>query len=167
VTSPLRDRSIGPAWLGFYALTKDEPPEMALEYIATAHNRVWSALQAAKGSDGKSLLPPAVVEELVDLKLFLVGLALAADPNVRTPVNLKLVRRKGRPKRTIVQTNAYRRAAHEVNQRKPQGYDAAVLEVAKETGLDRSEIEAWASHLERTEAIIAVGKIAAFFRSGF
>jgi hypothetical protein len=138
---------------------------MALEYIATAHRRVDAALRAADGPDGISMLPPAAVDELVDLKLFLMGLALAADPKAKTPVNLKLVRRQGRPKKNIIQTNAYRKAARELNRRKSRGYDAAVIEIASETGLDRSEIQAWASHLERTDAVIAVGKIAAFFRS--
>jgi hypothetical protein len=163
----LRDSSIGPAWLGFYALTKDEPPDLALEYIATAHKRVSAALAAARGPDGKSMLPAAAVEDLVDLKLFLIGLAQAADPETLTPVNLKLVRRKGRPKRNIVKIIEYRKAARKVLERKSEGYDAAVLEVARETGLDRSEIEAWASHLDRQQAALAVAKIAAFFRSGF
>jgi hypothetical protein len=35
-----------------------------------------------------------------------------------------------------------------VLKRKPAGYDAALTEVAKETGLDRTELEIWASRLD-------------------
>ena len=167
MTTPLRSTAIGPAWLGFYALTNDEPIECALDYIATAHKRVWAALTAARGPDGKSLLPQEAVKELADLQLFLIGLAQAADPDQKTPVNLKLVRRRGRPRRNIIQVNDYRRVARQVLDRKPEGYDAALIEVAKETGLDRTEIEAWASHLEKHLAVMAVEKIARFFRGGF
>lgn len=166
MSAPLRT-GLSPAWLGFYALTNDEPADLALEYIATAHKRIGRALAAARAPDGCSLLPADTLSELVDLQLFLIGLAQAADPKQRTPVHLKLVRRKGRPKRNIVKVVEYRKAAHQVLERKPDGYDAALTEVAKETGLDRTEIEAWASHLEKRLAVIAVEKIAGFFRGGF
>jgi hypothetical protein len=161
VTESLKGPS--PAWLAFYALTRDEPIDNALEYLGSAHKRVWSALCAAREPDGQTRLPPGAVKELVDLQLFLIGLAQVADPNQKTPVNLKFVRRPGRPNRSMHLIRRYQRAGREVLRLKPKGYDGAVTEVAKATGLDRKEIEAWASSLERHEAVIAVGKIAAFF----
>ena len=157
--------NVGADWLAYRAITSDEPAERALEYLATAHERLDRALARCRDQQGKRLLPSDVEGELAGLKLVLMALAMAADPKKRTTLNLKLSRRRGRPKRTGDKILSYRRAASELLERKLRGYDAAVLEIAKETGLDRSEIEAWASHLEHQQAAIAIGKIALFFRS--
>jgi hypothetical protein len=166
VPESLRDPSVGDAMLAFLALTQDEPPELALEYLRTAHARLDKAIAACRDASGKLALPAEAERDLSDLKLVLVGLALAADPDVKTPVNLRLVRRKGRPKRNIVRVNDYRRAAHQLLARKPDGYDAAAVEIARETGLDKTEIEAWASHIEGQLAALAQNKkIGRFFPS--
>lgn len=141
--------TIGADWLAYYAIMRDEPPERALEYLATAHERLNQAIAACRDPQGKPLLPSHVEGELIGLKLVLIALAMAADPDQRTTLNLKLERRRGRPRRSLDKVHSYRRAALKVLQIKGDGYDAALTEVAKDTGLDRTEIEAWASHLQQ------------------
>ena len=145
----LRDADVGPEWLAYYALTADEPIRFAKQYLASAHERLGRALSLCRDKGGTRLVPKEAEQEIAAVRLFLIGLASAADPDQKTPVNLKLDRRRGRPRRNIKKITAYRQAAHRVLKLKPRGYEAAVTEVAKDTGLDATEIEAWASSLER------------------
>lgn len=145
-------RQVEPEWLAFYALTKDEPLEFALDYLATAHSRLGEAMTLCRDAQGKLLVPPEAMAEMSGVHLFLIALAMAADPSVKTAANLRLTPRRGRPNRNIVKINDYRKAARRINALKPEGYEAAVNEIAKESGLDRSELEAWAAHIERQEA---------------
>ena len=141
---------LGPEWLAYYALTQDEPIEFAEQYLKTAHERVGKVLAQCRG---KNVLPPQAAKELADLQLFLMGLAMAADPTKKTPVNLRFVRAKGRPKKNIVLINRYRAAALNVLRHKEEhGYDSAVTAAVATSGLNRTEVEAWASHLEREYA---------------
>ena len=167
MTAPLdsiRDPSIGAEWLAYYALTEDEPMRFAVEYMKTAHSRLGRALAQCRDASGERLIPKEAEEELSAVHLFLVGLSMAADPEHKTPVNVKLVRRRGRPKRDISKVVKYRTAATKLLSSKKRGYDAAAREVAQETGLDRTEIEAWASHIEGQRAAVAIAKFARFFR---
>lgn len=151
--------------LAFLALTKDEPPELALDYLKVANARLGWAMSVITGPKTDDEARKAALKEVTEIRLLLMGLAFAADPEHATQVNLKLVRRKGRPRRNIVTTGEYRQAARHLLARKADGYDAAAREVAQETGLDRTEIEAWASHLEKQQSALAVQEIARFFRS--
>lgn len=141
--------------LAYLALTDDEPIEFALDYISSAYERMTAALSALRDDRGQRLVPAAVEDQLSGIALFLLGLSQSADPEAKTQYNLVFKRPKGRPKKTIVDVNLYRDAARLLNRRKAEvGYHSAVAEVVDKTGLDRSKLQAWASHLEREAAAL-------------
>lgn len=126
----------------------DEPAEAALDYAKTAADSLTEALRLCRDDDGALLIPPAAFARMAEARVFLIALQMAADPKIPTARVLAFPKRKGRPRRSREKVSAYRHAALLFIKRKSRGYDAALLEVAKETGLDNAEIEAWAAHLE-------------------
>lgn len=149
VADTLRNEAIGAEMLAYLALTQDEPIECATAFLADAHTRFGRALRALRNDDGALLVSPEVEKELSGIHLFLIGLAQAADPDQKTQYNLIFRRSKGRPKKNIVKVNEYRRAARHIISRKAEiGYHAAVAEAVANYGVDRSEVQAWASHIE-------------------
>lgn len=148
----------GAGWLAYWALQGEEPLEFALSYLSSVGERIGWISKSLEGVQ----LGTEITEELAELRLFFAGLGASANRNQPTPYELSIDRkghltlkpRRGRPRRERGKVRKYREAAIAMLKRKPRGpdgrggYAAAALEVSKETGLDRSEIERWASHLE-------------------
>ena len=147
----LRDPKVGAHMLAFLALTDDEPKELALEYLKTAHQRLGFALNHCRGPRGERLIPAEAENEISRVSLFLLGLAMAADPKQKTPVNLKLTTRRGRPKKNIVEVQKYRSAGRYILENKAEGYLSAAIDAAKEFDVDRTEAQAWAGWMDREQ----------------
>lgn len=144
------DKNELPAGLQAYSaiVRGDEPIDPAYAYAKVAAELVNAALDELRDCNGEPTIPASAFSKIAEVRLYLIGLSMAADPNVKTARKLAFPKRPGRPRRSIEKVGDYRRAAHQVIKRKDRGYDAALTEVAKETGLDRTEIEAWAGHIQ-------------------
>lgn len=144
MANQIRDDCVGPHMLAYLALTADEPVTLAMDYLRTAHERLGWALNACRGA-----VAAEAQAEIAGVRLFLIALAGAANPETKTPVNLTLKRRKGRPRKTIVDVQRLRAAGRQILERKEHdGYHSAAYGAASEFEVDRTEAQAWASHLE-------------------
>jgi hypothetical protein len=135
--------------LAFLALTDDEPPQLALDYLKTAHERLSWALETANDPQAAATLREEAKRELAEIKLFLLGLSMAANPADKTPVNLVLKARRGRPRKNIVEREGLREAGRFILDNKQSGYLAAAYEAADKYGVDRTKAQAVASRMER------------------
>ena len=141
--------TIHPGLEAYSAIVRgDEPIDPALEFAEIAAKQLTDALHELRGDDGEPQIPKTVFAALAEIQIYLIALGMAADPKVKTARTLAFPKRPGRPRRSIEKIGDYRRAAYRVLELKPLGYDAALTEVAAETGLDRTEIEAWAAKIE-------------------
>ena len=135
--------------LAYSAIVRgDEPINPAFAFAIEAAGKFAEALDELRDESGEPLIAPETFAKLSEVNIFLLALSKAADDEVPTARNLDFPKRRGRPRKSIEKIGSYRIAAYKVLERAPLGYDAALIEVAKETGLDRTEIEAWVARIK-------------------
>ena len=148
-----------PGLLAYSAIVRgDEPIDPAFDYARAAAGLLADALDDLRDDDGAPIIPAGAFAKLTEVHLFLLALALAADDSSSTARNLAFPKRRGRPRKSIEKIGEYRKAARMMLDRASAGYDAALVEVAKETGLDKTEIEGWAAKIKADEIAFGLRK---------
>ncbi|QLC21220.1 hypothetical protein HFP51_02870 [Parasphingopyxis sp. CP4] len=133
----IRNPKTGAEWLAFYALTWDEPKEFAIDYLRTAHMRLNTIYRAIEDDH--------IVEakrEIGNLKMVLYAFGESLKEDGESVLKTTISRRRGRPRKTLLQVNNEHRATSEFERLKERdGYESAMCAVTKKYRVSRATVD--------------------------
>lgn len=131
-----RDPSVGLDWLAWWAIQGDEDPAFIGEYLEYAQRRLGE-IEAAD--------PSRASDDLTGLRIVLLAILEAMQPDGDTYLQVKFSHRKGRVNK-LERAKLGRKAAVLALRREREDGDpteAAVAFATEQTGLSRSEVYKW------------------------